>query len=173
MKSCSQFFSSHSASCTHEALMHQQLIHVLPNITPHLLSWSVHFGPQTEIIITFLKTYLVSICTLRKVKGSLFVTFIVKTPLITDTDWKIVTLLRSQILSKCPRENFPCKKKKGTKSFYSNTIVELALRPISTNIHWCSIITTILSDLNSDDLSELGWPSYGNFSNIPVSATRS
>lgn len=76
--------------------MHQQL--KLPNITPHLLSWSVHhFGPQTEIMITFLKTYLVSMCTSGKVKGSLFVTFTVKkTTYYTDIDGKIVTLLRSE-----------------------------------------------------------------------------
>lgn len=137
MKSHSQFFSSHSASCTHEALMHQQL--KLPNITPHLLSWSVHhFGPQTEIMITFLKTYLVSMCTSGKVKGSLFVTFTVKKTHLLHRYWlkdcNSTEIWRLYL--NAHKKTFHVKKKE--QNLFS-TVVELALRPISTNIHWCSI----------------------------------
>lgn len=109
--------SSHpiQASCTHEALINESTTYKLPNITPHLLSWSVcHFGPQTEIMITFLKTYLVSMCTSGKVKDSLFVTVIVKKIFLHIYWLKDLLFYRDlKTLSKCPQENFSCK---GTKS---------------------------------------------------------
>lgn len=133
--------SSHpiQASCTHEALINESTTYKLPNITPHLLSWSVcHFGPQTEIMITFLKTNLVSMCTSGKVKDSLFVTVIVKKILLhIYTDWKICYSTEIwKLYLNAHKKTFHVKEQNQF-----NTVVELALRPISTDIHWCSNIT--------------------------------